>query len=162
VFEVFLLLAGGGIAVASAWMNDWRRWSREDRLRRQDRMREDQLRREQQKLEDDLRDYEERRQFYAEFLSICDRVNNGERGKKIFVEMKRVAMTIKLIAPRKVSDAVERLFLFWAIHLPDSSPPLPVDEKRYGRLLQAFYEVAREDLGKPPLSPEEGTHRAEV
>lgn len=127
---LFGALFGAGSAIIAGWLSDRRKQQHEDRHR----------------------DHDQRREAYLRFLSACDRVHEGERGKDIFIELKRSAQNTKLVSPSKrVIEAAEKLFLLLAWDtVNDSNLPMK-DMNRYDKNLEEFYAAAREDLGKPEL-----------
>ena len=110
--------------------------------------------RRRRRQEDEDRDHDRRLDAYVRMLTACDRVHEGEKGKDLFVELKRSGQHIKLVSHSKeVSDTAERLFLLMAWDTVKDGLPMPSikDEVRYDTLLSEFYEVARKDLRKPPF-----------
>lgn len=121
---------GAGAAILAGYLSDRRKQSQEDKHR----------------------DHDQRREAYLRLLSACDQVNEGERGKAVFIELKRSGQNIKLVAPSKeVSETAEKLVLLLAPDTVNDGLPVMRDPKSYDALLQEFYDAARQDLGKPPL-----------
>lgn len=123
-------LIGSGAAILAGYLTDRRNWNRQD---------------------EDL-DHDQRRDAYLQFLSACDRVHEGERGKEMFIELKRSGQNIKLVTrSKRVSEISEKMFLLLAPDaLGDGLPAIKTSD-RYDTLMQEFYEVARADLRKPSL-----------
>jgi hypothetical protein len=110
----------------AGWLSQSRTWKREDRNR----------------------DYEFRRDAYAKFLVVADRINAGETGEEVFYELKRAYTDVLLVTRSKeVKETAEILMHAMGLVATGKTAGIAQDFDPMGDFLLA----TRKEFGLPPI-----------